>query len=78
MGECENKSHRTTNPVVFISYAWEIKPKAQALAARLMADGVQVVADFYEVKLGNNLTAFMQRLVNDETIEKVLEALEEN
>ena len=68
MGE----ERRTTNPVVFISYAWEIKPKAHALANRLMADGVQVVADFFEVKLGNNLTAFMQRLVNDDSIEKVL------
>ena len=67
-----SEERRTTNPVVFISYAWEIKSKAQALANRLMADGIQVIADFYEVKLGNNLTAFMQRLVNDETIEKVL------
>jgi len=67
-----SEERRTTNPVVFISYAWEIKPRAQALANRLMSDGVEVVADFFEVKLGNNLTAFMQRLVNDQTIEKVL------
>ena len=72
MGNETNTERRTTNPVVFISYAWEIKPRAQALANRLMADGVQVVADFFEVKLGNNLVAFMQRLVNDESIEKVL------
>ena len=72
MSEVIKEERRTTHPVVFISYAWEIQPKAQALANRLMADGIQVVADFFEVKLGNNLTAFMQRLVNDETIEKVL------
>ena len=67
-----NTEKRTTNPVVFFSYAWEIQPRARALANRLMVDGVQVIADFFEVKLGNNLIAFMQRPVNDESIEKVL------
>ena len=63
---------RPTQPKVFISYSWSSKDKARNLSERLLADGVDVVVDIYDLKEGMEKYAFMQRIVSDPSIEKVL------
>ncbi len=67
------EENRVTHPKVFISYAWgHNKDRARELADRLLADGVQVTIDVYDLKPGMNKHKFMQQLVNDPEVEKVL------
>ena len=63
---------RPTQPKVFISYSWTAKDKARNLAERLLADGVDVVMDIYDLKEGMEKYAFMQRIVSDPSVERVL------
>ena len=63
---------RTTHPKVFISYSWTSKKRAVDIADRLISNGVQVVIDVYDLKEGMDKYAFMQKIVDDESIEKVL------
>lgn len=56
------------NPKVFISYSWdsdEHKTWVLNLANTLVANGVDVTLDQYELQLGRNLTHFMERAVQD-------------
>lgn len=69
--ESKNKG-RITHPKVFVSYSWTSKDRAIALADRLMSNGVQVVIDVYDLKEGMDKYAFMQKIVDDDSIEKVL------
>lgn len=60
---------------VFISYSWstsEHKAAVIELAKRLMADGVDVTLDLWEVKEGHDLISFMEKMVTDGSINKVL------
>lgn len=60
---------------VFISYSWTPdynKKWVERLVHRLEADGIGVVIDFKDLKLGHDKYAFMERTVNDNTIKKVL------
>ena len=60
---------------VFVSYAWspkENKEWVELLVKRLEKDGIQVVIDSKDLKLGHDKYAFMERIVNDKTIKKVL------
>lgn len=63
---------RPTHPKVFISYSWTSQKRAIELADNLLGNGVDVVIDVYDLKEGMNKYAFMQRSVNDPSIEKVL------
>jgi len=63
---------RPTHPKVFISYSWTSQERAVDLANRLLDSGVDVVIDVYDLKEGMHKYAFMQRIVNDPSIEKVL------
>ena len=65
-------ANRPTHPKVFISYSWICKNKAVELADRLLDNGVDVVIDVYDLREGMNKYAFMQRIVNDPSIEKAL------
>ena len=59
----------------FISYSWSSQVHEEwvlELAQRLVSNGVDVVLDKWDSTEGQNLNAFMQRCVNDVTIEKVL------
>ncbi len=62
-------------PKVFISYSWT-SPGHQALvkqwADQLIADGVDVVLDIYDLKEGHDKYAFMERMVRDEGVTHVL------
>ncbi len=57
---------------VFISYSWAVQEDVIELAERLSANGVDVVLDVYELNDGDDKYAFMERSVNDPTIDKVL------
>ena len=63
---------RTTHPKAFISYSWASKARAVELADRLIRNGVQIVIDAYDLHEGMDKYAFMQRIVDDDSIEKVL------
>lgn len=63
---------RPTRPKVFISYSWTSKDRAIDLADRLLENGIEVVIDVYDLKDGMDKYAFMQRIANDASIEKVL------
>lgn len=63
------------NPKVFISYSWhpeENKIRVQRLAERLMQDGVNVVLDIWDLKHGHDKYVFMEQMVKDPDIRKVL------
>lgn len=61
---------------VFISYSWTnntiIDWVRDELATRLLGDGIDVKLDQWDLKDGNDTFAFMESMVNDESIDKVL------
>ena len=59
-------------PKVFISYSWAVSEKVLELAERLMANGVNVVLDKWDLKPGHDKYAFMEQSVNDASVNKVL------
>ena len=69
-----SKEERPT-PKVFISYSWS-SPQHQdwveTLAKRLTSDGVDIILDVWMLKEGQDKYAFMERMVTDESVSKVL------
>lgn len=62
-------------PKVFISYSWttpEHEAWVVSLAERLVQDGVDVVLDKWDLKEGQDKYAFMEKMVTDKDISKVL------
>jgi hypothetical protein len=60
---------------VFISYSWTSPEHVEwvvDLAKRLMSDGIDVVLDKWELTEGQDKYAFMEKMVTDKTINKVL------
>ncbi len=62
----------TTNPKVFISYSWSSSEKVLELAERLLANGVDVILDKWDLKEGHDKYAFMEQSVNNPEVIKVL------
>lgn len=65
----------TTQPKVFISYSWSSPQHEQwvlDLAERLSGDGVIVILDKWDLKEGQDKHVFMEQMVNDASIKKVL------
>lgn len=60
------------NKKVFISYSWAVQERVVELAERLIANGIDVVLDVYDLKEGQDKYAFMEQAVNDDTIDRVL------
>lgn len=63
------------NPKVFISYSWHPKEnqmRVLELANRLSSDGVHVVLDVWDLKDGQDKNKYMEQMVNDPTVSKVL------
>ncbi|PRS24188.1 hypothetical protein C6X94_03345 [Bacillus safensis] len=61
---------------VFISYSWTTDTLVDwvrnELATRLMEDGVEVILDQWDLKEGQDIFVFMESMVNDSSIDKVL------
>lgn len=68
-------SEEIKNPKVFLSYSWSsaIHEKFVIdLAEKLTTDGIIVVIDKWELKEGQDKYAFMEKMVTDNTVQKVL------
>ncbi|WP_294311149.1 TIR domain-containing protein [uncultured Sphingomonas sp.] len=65
----------TPAPRAFVSYSWS-SPTHEAwvlsLASRLREDGVDVVLDKWDLKPGHDAIAFMESMVTDPTVTKVI------
>ncbi len=66
-----------TNDVknIFVSYSWSgdrYQEKVKRLVDDLIASGINVTVDFYDLNPGNDTFAFMEKMVSDEKIDKVL------
>lgn len=62
-------------PKVFISYSWSNQPHQELVkhwADRLVADGVNVILDIYDLKEGDDKYAFMEMMVTDPSVTHVL------
>jgi hypothetical protein len=62
-------------PTVFISYSWTTAAHQEMVkgwAKRLFQNGVRVVLDKFDLKPGQDMNAFMERMVVDSTITHVL------
>jgi len=62
-------------PKVFISYSWtseEHQTRIKNWAEQLIADGVDVILDLFDLKEGNDKYAFMERMVTDPNVTHVL------
>lgn len=57
---------------VFISYSWSVQERVIELAERLLANGIDVVLDVYDLKEGQDKYVFMEQSVNDPSIDRVL------
>ena len=57
---------------VFISYSWTVQGKVIELAERLMASGIDVILDVYDLKEGQDKYAFMEQSVNNPAVDRVL------
>ncbi len=63
------------NPKVFISYSWssqEHQLQIKSWADQLVADGIDVILDIYDLKEGSDKNAFMERMVTDKSVTHVL------
>lgn len=66
---------QVATPKVFISYAWTNDAHVNwvtDLATRLQSDGIEVVFDQWDLKRGHDKYAFMERMVTDQTVTKVI------
>ena len=73
-GEAENNSN-FAQPRVFISYSWtsqEHQERVKGWADRLVADGVDVIFDLYDLREGSDKYAYMERMVTDPSVTHVL------
>ncbi len=64
-----------TIPRVFVSYSWSSSTHQAwvlALAEKLRGDGVDVILDKWDLSHGQDAYAFMERMVTDPTVTKVL------
>lgn len=62
-------------PKVFISYSWtseEHKDWVADLGERLMSDGVEAILDQWSLDDGHDVNAFMEKMVSDPTIKRVI------
>jgi SEFIR domain len=63
------------NPKLFVSYSWSSPPHIEwvlRLATDLRSDGVDVILDKWDLKEGNDANVFMEKMVSDPTVRKVI------
>src|SRR5258708_15529033 len=64
-----------TAPKTFISYCWTSTQHEQwviDLATQLRESGVDVILDKWDLREGQDSNAFMEKMVTDPTVEKVV------
>tara|TARA_B100000446_G_scaffold151120_1_gene145857 strand:- start:237 stop:995 length:759 start_codon:yes stop_codon:yes gene_type:complete len=64
-----------SDPKLFISYCWsnsEHEEWVLRLGTELRENGVNVILDKWDLKEGNDANAFMEKMVSDEDIKKVI------
>lgn len=69
-----------TNPKLFISYCWSSEEHEEwvlRLGTELRENGVDVILDKWDLKDGNDANAFMEKMVSDEDIKKVILVIDE-
>ncbi len=62
-------------PKAFVSYSWqpdENKEKVKNIVDRLRDHGIDAILDIYKLNVGHDKNAYMERMVTDTTIDKVL------
>ena len=62
-------------PKVFISYSWSSKEHVQwvlELATNLVENGIDIIIDKWDLPEGEDKYKFMERIVNDKSVDKVL------
>jgi hypothetical protein len=70
-----NDTEAEARTKVFISYSWsspEHKELVRSWADRLLANGIAVVMDVYDLKPGHDIHAFMEQSVTDPSVSHVL------
>ena len=60
---------------VFISYSWTMKERVRQIADQLISSGIKVIIEIYDLKPGDNKYAFMERSVNDQTVDRKLKKM---
>ena len=74
-----NASAKATMPKVFVSYSWtsgEHQRWVLDLATALRENGVDAILDKWDLKEGHDAIAFMERMVTDASVEKVIIVLD--
>ena len=64
-----------TDPKVFISYSWRDQThqeRIKEIADRLVADGIDIILDVYDLKEGHDKYAFMEKMVTDSSLTHAL------
>jgi hypothetical protein len=62
-------------PKLFLSYSWsssEHEQRVLSLAEELMEQGIEIILDKWDLKTGHDAFAFMEQMVSDPTVTKVL------
>jgi hypothetical protein len=70
-----------SDPKLFISYCWsnpEHEDWVLRLGTELRENGVDVILDKWDLKEGNDANAFMEKMVSDEDIKKVILVIDEH
>jgi SEFIR domain len=68
-------AQKQMNPKAFISYSWTSESHLELIrnwADRLMADGVNIILDQYDLKEGHDKYVFMEKMVTDPSVTHVL------
>lgn len=63
------------SPKVFISYSWSSQNHQMLVknwADQLIADGIEVILDIYDLKEGHDKFSFMEKMVTDSNVKHVL------
>lgn len=75
MGRIRSSLQELMKLKVFMSYSWTSQSHQNQIiewAERLVADGVDVVLDVFDLKEGQDKYSFMERMVTDESVTHVL------
>src|ERR1043166_5605294 len=73
--EMTKENAHPAQPKAFISYSWSSpghRELVRTWADRLLADGIEIIIDQYDLKEGHDKFAFMEKMVTDPSVSHVL------